>query len=264
MDIKFVNPYGAVSADYNNCMNSISMNIGMYTPATLTVDLLVDFTYNALINQYNITGLNILQERTLKSVIYTFINGYLNAATGEYLQYNATQMNYVFDLLEGTANSKNPEDILSQLQDIEDSVGISGLTADEQMPLLYAIQVGKTAYTYWANLMVTGMGNWGNFTNTFTPNIVKFPFWVAATIEGSLIANSYLNQQTKRGILAPELQLLINYAGGAPILVGMAGALAVGAGKVLFNLQQRKDVCLQKNDNPMGNTNRFYNNSCNC
>jgi len=238
MDIKFVNPYGAIGADFTNCMNSIGSNISMYP--TPVIDNLVDFTYSALVSQYSISNMNSLQERTMKSAIYTFINGYLNVATGEYLQYNAVQMNYIYYLLEVIANTKNPEDILSHIQDIEENMATSSLTPEEQMPLLFATQIGKTAYSFWANLMVTGMDPWTNFTNSFTPNIVKFPFWVSAAKEGTLIASSYLHQQTKGGVLATEMQVLINYALGASIIINLAGALVVGAGKVVFQLKQRK------------------------
>jgi hypothetical protein len=177
----------------------------------------------------------------MKSIVYGIINGYINVGTGEYLLYNTTQMNYVFELLEGTAEAKNPEDILNNIKQIEESIAVSQLTTEEQEPLLYATQIGKTAYAYWANILAAGpgmYGSWNDFIVSFTPAIVKFPFWIAAAMEGTLIANSMMKQRLK-GQFAAELQLVINFL-GTPLVVSLAGSLAAGAGKVAFNIQKRR------------------------
>lgn len=64
----------------------------------------------------------------MKSVIYSIINGYINVGTGEYLLYNTKLMNYVFELSEGTTDAKNPEDILNNIKQIEESIAISQLS----------------------------------------------------------------------------------------------------------------------------------------
>lgn len=177
-----------------------------------------------------------LQERSLKSTISAIINGYINIENGQAIQLNALQMNFVVELIDGTLALKNPEDILQHIVNVEEKVTASSLDSTQQMPLLYATAIGKAAYSYWSGI-VTTPGDWTNFVTSFTPSIVKFPTWVAASMQGTLIGLS-MYQNSINGKFAAELQLLLNFVGANTIL-SLFGSLSVGAGKVVFNFQYR-------------------------
>jgi hypothetical protein len=237
MEIKYVNPYSFIGANYNAGMDAIAAALAPLYP-NQTLDDLVNAVYNYVEGAYFPTPPDsLLIVQTLKSNIYAAINGYLNVQSGAYMQFNSEQMHFVFQLLEGAIDCKNPEDLRRHIMDVEERITISDLSATEQMPLLYATEIGKTAYSYWANIisMPPPANNWTNFITSFTPAIVKFPFWVASSMEGTLIA---LSMYARRDERLSEIQLMLKLTEniGGNIVQALFGALGVGAGKVVFKL----------------------------
>jgi hypothetical protein len=245
-------------------MDAVASALSMLYP-NQTIDDLVNTIYTYVqTNLMDEDDPGPLQERSLKSTIYSNINGYLNLQSGESLFYNPIQLNFAYELTQGVLEIKNPEDILQHIKNVEDRITSSGLSATEQMPLLYSSAVGKAAYSYWANVLNNPMTNWSNFITSFTPNIVKFPSWVVASIEGTLIGLS-MYQNNLNGRVAAELQLVLNYA-GANTLLALFGSLGVGAGKAIFKFQPRElspcpDIVLP-NNNP--NIEIDNNHDCGC
>lgn len=235
MAILNINPYTFIATDYANGMNEIGSVLAPVFP-NQTLDEIVNTVYNYVITNYMDEAPPILQERTLKSTIKTIVSGYVNLKRGDYIQFNVDQSYYIKKLIDGTLNLRNPEDILQHIQNVEDCVVESKLDATQQMPLLYTTAIGKSAYNYWSDIIVTP-GNWSNFINTFTPPIVKFPIWITSSMEGTLIALSLFHSANK-GSLAAELELLLNYA-GANIILAIYGSLSVGAAKVALKIEQR-------------------------
>lgn len=234
MAVTYINPYSSIAPDYVSGMNSVGATLAPLYP-NQTIDDLVNAVYAFVVTLME-EAPPALQERSIKSSIYAILNSYLNIENGEAIQLNAMQMAFVFDLVDGTLELKNPEDIKQHIINVEERITASRLSMPEQMPLLYATAVGKAAYDYWS-VKVTTPGDWANFITSFTPAINKFPFWVASSMQGTLIGLSNY-QNSLNGKFAAELQVLLNYA-GANTLLALFGSLSVGAGKVVFNLQYR-------------------------
>lgn len=235
MALTYINPYSFIAADYVAGMNSVGGVLAPLYP-NQTIDALANAVYDFVVTTYMEEAPPPLQAKSLKSSIYAILNSYLNIENGEAIQLNALQMAFVFDLVDGTLELKNPEDIKQHIINVEERITTSKLSVPEQMPLLYATAVGKSAYDYWS-IKVTTPGDWANFITSFTPAINKFPFWVTSSMQGTLIGLSNY-QNSLNGKFAAELQVLLNYVGANTILA-LFGSLSVGAGKVVFNLQYR-------------------------
>ena len=232
MAVKYLNPYAATGPKYTAGLDAVVAVLAPLYP-NQTIDDIVDAVYDYVTTTYTIT-MGPVEQQNVKSLIYATINGYLNYQ----LFYNAQQTAFIHQLIGGTLACKNPEDIQQHILDVEEAIAQSNLTAMEQKPLLYATAVGKAAYTYWASVVTSpGPGGWSTFTTSFTPAIVKFPYWVAAGMQGVLIGLNTLNSAVDNQY-ANALQLLVD-AKGADILLALFGSLAVDTGKVVFNLQQK-------------------------
>jgi hypothetical protein len=236
MDIRYINSYTYIETDFKNGLDNIGSVLSMLYP-NQTIQELVDAVYNYVVTTYMMGDEpNPLQARSLKSAIYAIINGYINIGSGDSLELNSLQSSFAFELVNGTLELRNPEDIKQHIINIEERITASPLNVNEQAPLLYATAIGKASYDYWANVIVTPT-SWSSFITSFTPPIVKFPTWVASAMQGTLIGFS-MYQNRINGSLAAELRLVLEYV-GANTLLSLFGSLGVGAGKVVFNLQHR-------------------------
>lgn len=208
-----------------------------------TIDELINAVYDYIAATY-LSSPSALEEQSLKSIIATILNGYLNMQSGEYLRYNALQMDYITQLIDGTLACGNPEDIQQHILNIEESLTASRLSPAEQQPILYATAIGKSTYGYWADVIgdinAGTPTNWQNFVVSFTPAINKFPSWLAASMQGVLIALNIPYTRLGGDFAETDISTL-DYKGGNVVL-SVGGALAVGAGKVIFNLQPREIV----------------------
>lgn len=240
MDIGYINSYTYIETDFKNGLDNIGSVLASLYPDQ-TIQALADAVYNYAITTYMAgDNPNPLQARSLKSAIYAIINGYINIGNGDTLELNSLQSSFAFELVNGTLELRNPEGIKQHISNIEERITTSPLSVNEQTPLLYATAIGKASYDYWANTIanLTPANPWVNFINSFTPPIVKFPTWIASAMQGTLIGLS-MYQNRINGSLAAELRLVLEYV-GANTLLSLFGSLGVGAGKVVFNLQQRE------------------------
>ena len=229
MAVRCINPYSVIEAKYSEGLDAIVSSF-MGSP---TVDDLVNAVYSYVVSAYSMSSVTGIQQQNMKTAIYGTINGYLNYN----LLYNPQQMNFIQPLINGTLACGNPEDINQHILDMEEEITGSGLSSWEQMPLLNATAAGKAAYTYWANQINSAPASWTSYITSFTPPIVKFPYWVAATMQGALIGLNYLN--TLKGNSFLDTLGAVTEAEGADVLFPLYGALAVCCGKVIFNYQQR-------------------------
>jgi len=145
--------------------------------------------------------------------------------------YNSKQMVIIGMHLGPTTTSITPINTLnSWFTDIENNIPETGLSLDQQMPLLLGAVVAKNIYEYWIGKVATP-GTWAQF---FQPqaglNYANIPFWSVACIEGALIGAS----GSDRGLIAPTTEIV-----STEIVSALIGALAIGAGKVIFKWVQK-------------------------
>jgi hypothetical protein len=188
-----------------------------------TVDDLVNAIYNYIQPIYypKVSG---IIETEIKSVAYNVINTYINNTFCSAVAYNASQDYFISLLL--CATSKKPVNLIDQwLLDVEDNIGKSGLSIDEQTPLLLATVDGKSVFNYWISV-VQKPGKWSRFlTENVAINYANIPFCTEECMEGALIgANA-----SPKGLISPTTDIT-----SVEIISSLIGALAIGAGVVIF------------------------------
>jgi hypothetical protein len=221
------NPYPSIGTQLTTGLDSIAAD---FAGGFSSVDDLVTSIYNYIQPLYfPTTGgtpvpLNVQIE--IKSVVYNVINTYNNNPHSASLLYGPKQ-SYFIDLLLGlkTTNTTPINAIDQWLLDVEDNISKDNLTIAMQTSLFLATECGKSVYPYWVTHVSTP-GNWAGFFNgNVAIDYANIPFWTAACMEGALIGA----QATSRGLIAPTTNIVT-----VNIVSALIGALAIGAGKVLF------------------------------
>jgi hypothetical protein len=256
MSPKYLNPYSFVGTNYREGMNSIAGKLSAVYPQQ-TIDDVVNAVYDYVNDTYSLnTGdqQSLAMEQGLKGFIYSLLNAYLNPSSVQLQGMDAMQVSYATSLMDGIISAGDPQNIKQNILDIEEQIARSPLSADQQKPLLYATSIGNSAYDYWANVIGNGSGSgsgsgqgsgsgapaeWTPFITSFTPPIVKFPYWVGSAVQGSLIGSSMLEQypsSVKSGLLSSTLQLVLDVVGANTIL-SLFGSLSVNTAKVVFNYE---------------------------
>ena len=132
----------------------------------------------------------------LEDIIINSQNGYVNGYLRNNNPFSGVQGEYVDYLLNGIKNIP-PMSIPDLILDVEDNVSKSGLSADEQCPLLLATMVGYTAYNYWDNFATTPSGGGGAWpAPPLAANYINWqglPYWVGSAMEGVLLGYVFAN-----------------------------------------------------------------------
>lgn len=106
----------------------------------------------------------------------------------------------------------------------------SGLTQQQQAPLLMAVAIAIADYNYWIAAITDTGNNWYTM-NYFNPDIssnrTSLPFWLQASIRGAL---SGANKAITYGQIDPPKII------GVDIVSSLTSGLAVGTSKVLFKI----------------------------
>lgn len=226
-----INPYPLLGTQLIAGMDAIATSMS----PTSTVDDLVNVIYNYIQPIYYpapSSGVVPTQiEIEIKSVVYNVINVYNNNPSTSSLMYGPKQ-SYFIDLLLGlkTTNCTPINSINTWLLDIEDNIAKSDLQLAAQTPLFFATVEGKSIYAYWVAKTATP-GPWAPFFQTpNAANYANIPLWTTACIEGALIGA----QATFRGLIAPTTEIV-----SVNMISALIGALAIGAGKVIFKFVPR-------------------------
>lgn len=223
------NPYPLIGTQLTAGLDAIATD---FAGGFSTVDDLVTSIYNYIQPIYYPTSggapVPMYLQVEIKSVVYNMINAYNNKALGTTLLYTPQQTNIINMLLGSNTTNLTPLNTLDNwLNDIQDNISKANLNIDLQTPLLLASKVGRSVYSYW-NTVIGTPGNWaglGTFSSDAYRNYVNLALWSAACMEGALIgANA-----SQKGLIAPTTDIT-----SVNIVSALIGALAIGAGKVIF------------------------------
>ncbi len=224
MAIATFNPYPLLGSQLTAGLDTIS---GSLTPAS-TVDELVNAIYNYVQPIYYPSSSGAASPQLqieLKSVIYNIINGYSDKILAK-LPWTGEQLNFISMMIGSITTTETPINAIgTRLTDIQDNISDSGLNFDDQTPLLLGMVCEITLYNYWVTKVATP-GTWAPFFQTPAAlNYINIPFWTAAGTQGALIgANA-----SQQGLIAPTTDKTT-----VDIVSALIGALAIGAGKVIF------------------------------
>ncbi|MDZ4665881.1 MAG: hypothetical protein SGJ15_13460 [Bacteroidota bacterium] len=217
------NPYPLIGTQLTSGLDAI------VTAAPTTVDDLVDeiFTYVSGIYYSGGGGLvPIATEIEIKSVAYNIINAYNNNPQTASLGFTR-QQSIIIDMLLGCKTiCKTPVNALNVwFEDIQDNITKADLNIDSQTPLLLAAVSGTSVYSYWITKVGTP-GGWSAYFETDAyKNYINVPIWTTACIEGALIGS----HASPKGLISPTTNIT-----SVTIISALIGALAIGAGKVIF------------------------------
>jgi len=162
----------------------------------------------------------------LSIILSDAINGYINSAAGSSVHYDRRQQEYAFQLLEGV--KAIPEgSIVEHIRNIEENIATSGMSSEQQAPLLMATSLGKASYEYFRDGML--ISPWNTYLSERGTGFL--PFLISATMEGALLGAKLMGlKTTKLGTIS---------LAGMNAISSLSAALMLAAGKVIFNWQPR-------------------------
>ncbi|MCX6352561.1 MAG: hypothetical protein NTX03_12000 [Bacteroidetes bacterium] len=222
-----INIYTSIGTQWATGMGNVAL--GVPPPPATTIQDLINQVY-ADVQPLYLPGTTTLTDIELKSVISNSINGYVNS---ELYTGNALTETLLRGILQIPVAS-----LLDFIGDVEDNITKSGLSLEQQKPLFIATAIGKAAVTYWFQEVNNNVAPWANFFNDITNpapgnpayNRMNIQTWVACAMEGAL-----LGYQSGRSLLDESPNTTISSAQvGLDIISALAGAITVGAGKVMF------------------------------
>lgn len=146
----------------------------MFDTAAEVIKTILPHAYNGYVNnslQFAVPGL------PLKS----------DGAMNGYWRYSENQMALIGEMLKGI-NAVPVESIVEFLNGVEEEIVAGKLTYEEQIPLLVAVQIGKSDWEYWQAQIATP-GAWTPYLNTDNAiNYMHVAGWVNAAMKGALLA----------------------------------------------------------------------------
>ena len=253
MNQQTFNPYVDIGNATKAGIISVIAYLNTLTPPVAVSDV-VDGVTDYIANTYYGGGPTTQQLTELNSIAYNAINSYnSNLVLQGNAMYNAKQMAFI-QLLIGAGMTANtaPASVGDAINEIQDNIGTSDLTVNEQTPLFLAATVGTAAFDYWSGIIVTP-GPWSSYINIANngKNYMNSLIWVVAAMNGALAA--YGSSVT--GMVEPTTAMVSNQ-----LISALIGAITVTVGKVIFNWSPRIVKPLTLNLSQISNLNTNVNN----
>ena len=271
-----INPYvsnSAISANWQSAMTASAQNaynsLAAATPAQPNISTMNQAVVSGLIANYFTTlaggaaaPLNdavVFSTPELLSLVGEVQNGYLYGELFNNSVMSGNQMAIVRQLLAGVYSipptsigtiiigptTVGPNNITINytgfLDDMNEVVATSGLSAEEKAPLYMAILLGNTAFTYWSGIIAaTIVTPWVPFFDQITPNspynIALLAPFVAITIEGALL-----------GYIGSSLMDTTQNMGNK-IISMIAGSASLMACKAVFRYDPKQRSTISKSN----------------
>lgn len=155
----------------------------------------------------------------LCSILPNTINSYCHSNGLE--RYNGMQQSFI-NLILGSIYNVPIDSIKNRLIDIENKLSESSLPIEQKTPLFQALSIGTNDYDYWI-ATVENPGLWTPFLHSnYAVNYNNIPYWVGASMEGSLI---YANRALPT---LPPVNTALD------IIATLISSSGLVAGKVIF------------------------------
>jgi hypothetical protein len=230
------NPYPKLGQQFKDGLDYIKDNLLTPAPPEVTLeeinDSVAEYLQTIFGDEENGDEFNILSS-LISSLIPTAANSYQNNQLFNESFFSQTQVMLISSIMEAI-KSNSVEGINSVLEDAEEEISKSGLSASEQAPLFMAVTYAKASNAYWTEV-ISSPGQWENFISSNAAiNHANLPFWTLASFESAL--NGYAQIQQ----LDTPSANLVNTAGRTiAILAALTATLGVSAGKILLKFVQR-------------------------
>jgi hypothetical protein len=175
---------------------------------------------------YFTTGDSFIQNE-VNSIIPNAANDYMNCSCNN--GYNGIQTELINLLCKSIICKVPINSINEHIADVEDNISKSGLTTEEQIPLLMATAVGAANYDFWFSKIIAGGGNRWYDTNYFNSNAyvnyANLPYMVAASMLGTL---SSANKAKSYGLIDPPRIV------GVDMVSALTAGIGITAGVTMF------------------------------
>lgn len=171
------------------------------------------------------------------SLLPNAANSYQNNNLGGESFYNEEQQ-LLIESIFAALKINDTEGIPAVLDDVDDQIAQSGLSAADQSPLFLAVEIGRRSYSYWLENIYDPASPWGDLLNENTAiNVANLPFLVSTSIEGALSGFAQI-QQLDMGV-----STVLNTVGRSfAVTAGMLTAVGLNSGKILFKWVKRVNL----------------------
>ncbi len=224
MSQQTINPYKTLGTQHTSGLDSIktALAVGMtFDQVNVNVVTSVQAAY--------VPAPNAFDAIEYLSILPNAVNDYVNKGLGG--KYNEKQIFIIQQLLKGVL--KVPvQSIKNFILDVEDNLTRTGLTMEEQLPILIATVIGAADYDYWIDKVITTPANpWytvgpnAYFSSNAAINYANIPYWVEASMVGALCG---ANKGSSFGLVDPPRVV------GVDLVAALSGSVGLAAGKVMY------------------------------
>jgi len=236
MSLIYYNPYSQLGQQLKDGLDAIIAELPP-PPPDPTVEQLINEVIGYVGPLYGETGegdLGPIINLELSILLSATLNGYINSAAGSPVHYDRRQQEYIIQLVEGILTIPVVS-VRGRIANIEENIATSGMSSEQQAPLLMAAAVGKASFDYWMAQGEDEMSPWQPYFQA----LGDFPYItyvVSATMDGALLGAKLMGAKTtKLGRISLEALNAIS---------ALSSSLLLAAGKVMLRWQPRvKQSC---------------------
>jgi hypothetical protein len=239
MSYKTYNPYPHLGEQFSNGMDYIINNI---SSSSLEVQEITFDQLNATLMSYLQTVFNYNPENPFAPVIQNIALSILPNAANSYQNSNLSnesfynpQQTMLINSIYNSIRANDVEGMFAVLENANEDIAQSGLSAVDQAPLFIAVEIAKSSYQYWLKNIYNQETNWKNYLNQNAAiNVANLPFWITTSMEGALSGFAQIQQMDMHA--ASTLNSL-----GRPVaaMMAMIAAIGLSTGKIFFKWVKR-------------------------
>jgi hypothetical protein len=229
MSLVYYNPYSQLGQKLKDGLDAIIGELPP-PPPDPTVEQLINEVIGYVGPLYGETegdDLGPIINLELSILLSATLNGYINSAAGSPVHYDRRQQEYIFQLVEGILTVPLIS-VRACIANIEENIATSGMSSEQQAPLLMATAVGKASFDYW-----NAQGEespWQPYLEAIG-DASYMRYMVSSTMEGALLGAKLMGAKTtKLGTISLDALNAIS---------ALSSSLLLAAGKVMFRWQPR-------------------------
>lgn len=237
MSYKVYNPYQNLGKQFTEGMDYVIQNMPKpYSDATFEQLNQTLAKYFQTIFKTDSDAAPIINNVVL-SILPNTANSYQNSNLRNESFYNQEQVMLITSIY-GAIKGNDVEGILSVLNDANEEIAESGLSAVDQTPLFVAVEMGKRSYEYWLNAIYDTKSPWVDLLNKNTAiNVANLPFLVTTSMEGALSGFAQIQQ------LDMNVATSMNSLGrSVATMTAMLAAVGLSSGKMFFKWVKKMNV----------------------
>ncbi|MBV6484222.1 MAG: hypothetical protein KFKLKKLM_00714 [Flavobacteriales bacterium] len=228
MSYKIYNPYQNLGKEFTEGMDYIIKNVPKPT-TDVTFEQLNETLLKYFQTIFKPTVDSSIINNVVLSILPNTANSYQNSNLRNDSFYNQEQI-LLLNSISESIKGNDVEGILSVLNNANQEIAESGLSAVDQTPLFIAVEMGKRSYEYWLNTIYDTKSSWIDLLNKNTAiNVANLPFLVTTSMEGALSGFAQIQQ------LDMNVATSLNSLGRSiATMSAVIAAVGLSSGKMFF------------------------------